>query len=186
MKTNLLFILIILLIPTKLMAQTETVTDIDGNTYATIKNGNQIWMAENLKTTRLNDGTIIPLVANSKIWVKLTNPAYCWHNNNEKANKKQYGALYNWFAVETNKLCPVGWHVPSDKLWLSEAYIPAGYRDENGFYGIGDNSSLYWTSTECSTTEAYHTIVSFDGSEVKRDYTLKNYGISVRCVKNEK
>jgi hypothetical protein len=184
MKTNLWLLLLILLFPTKSPAQTRTVTDIEGNVYRTIKVGNQVWMAENLKTTKFNDGTLISLVTNSSAWGKSSQPAYCWYNN-DVTNKKFYGALYNWFVVETGKLCPVGWHVPSDKYWLSETYLPSGYRDENGVYWLVNNTSFYWTSTECSTTEAYYAMVLFDGSEVKRDYTFKKYGIPVRCVMNE-
>ena len=58
-----------------------TVTDIDGNSYHTIKIGTQVWMVENLKTTKYNDGTAIPLVTDSAAWANLTTPGYCWYNN---------------------------------------------------------------------------------------------------------
>ena len=93
-----------------------TVTDIDGNVYQTIKIGTQVWMVENLKTTRLNDGSAIPLVTGSSQWSVLTTPGFCWYDNNV-ANKNVYGALYNWFAVSTGKLAPVGWHVATDAEW---------------------------------------------------------------------
>lgn len=169
-----------------LKAQTENLVDIDGNTYKTVLFGKQLWMAENLKTTKYNDGSTIPLVNNSSEWGELTQPAYCWYNNDLKNNKNQYGALYNWYAVETGKLCPIGWHVPSDKVWLSEAYLPVGYRDENGAYWFVKNTSFYWTSTENSTTEAYQASVLWNGSEVLRDFTSKKYGLPVRCIKNDK
>jgi len=88
-----------------------TVTDIDGNVYTTVKIGNQIWTVENLRTTKYNDGTSVPLGANDDIWSKPT-PHYCWYANDVK-NKTKYGALYNWYAVNTGKLSPKGWHVPS-------------------------------------------------------------------------
>ena len=169
-----------------LQAQAENLVDIDGNTYKTILFNKQVWMAENLRTTKFNDGSPIPLVYNSSVWGKLSQPAYCWYNNDVKNNQNQNGALYNWYAVETGKLCPTGWHVPSDKVYLSEAYLPVGYRDENGSYWFVNNTSFYWTSTENSITEAYQAGVSFDGSEVRRDYTLKKYGLPVRCIKNDK
>ena len=184
MKTNPWLILIILLIQTNLNAQPETVADIEGNIYSALRIGNQIWMAENLKTTKFNDGTLIPFVSSNLEWNKLSQPAYCWYNNDELNNRKLYGALYNWFAVETGKLCPLGWHVPTDKEWFAEAYLPAGYRDENGVYWLLKNTCFFWTSTECSITEAYQTSIIFDYSEVKRDYTFKKFGLSVRCVKN--
>ena len=79
--------------------------------------GNQVWMAENLKTTHFNDGTPILLVEDNKEWENLTTPAYCWYDNSRVGYQESYGALYNWFAVNTGKLCPVGWHVPSDAEW---------------------------------------------------------------------
>jgi uncharacterized protein (TIGR02145 family) len=88
------------------------VTDIEGSTYKTVKIGTQVWMAENLKTTRYNDGTDIPLITDGTIWGKMTTPGYCWYNNDEASFKDIYGALYNGFAIDTGKLCPVGWHVP--------------------------------------------------------------------------
>jgi len=98
--------------------QAQTIKDIDGNVYKTVSIGNQVWMAENLKTTKYNDGTAITIVTDSITWEVLTKPAYCWYKNNEQANKNIYGALYNWYVVNTNKLCPSGWHVPTDKEWI--------------------------------------------------------------------
>jgi uncharacterized protein (TIGR02145 family) len=99
-------------------------TDADGNVYKTItintgkgSKAEQTWMAENLKTTKYNDGTDIPLVTGNSEWVSLSTPAYCWYDNDEAANKDIYGAIYNWFAVNTGKLCPTGWHVPTISEW---------------------------------------------------------------------
>jgi len=94
----------------------ETVIDVDGNIYRTVKIGSQVWMAENLRTTRFNNGIEIQNITADSIWVKLENCAYCWYNNDE-TYKNKYGALYNWYAVNTGKLCPVGWHIPSDEEW---------------------------------------------------------------------
>jgi uncharacterized protein (TIGR02145 family) len=91
--------------------------DNDGNTYKTIKIGTQTWMAENLKTTKYNDGTNIPIQTDNSIWLNLSSPAYCWLYNNEFNNKDQYGALYNWYTIKTGKLCPSGWHIPSYSEW---------------------------------------------------------------------
>jgi len=92
------------------------VNDSDGNTYKVIKIGEQVWMAENLRTTKYNDGTAISLVTDATAWVNLTTPAYCW-SNNDIGNNPVYGALYNWYTVKTGKLCPSGWHVPTDAEW---------------------------------------------------------------------
>ena len=96
-----------------------SVTDIDGNNYKTIQIGTQTWIDGNLKTTRYNDGTVIPNVTDIYAWEALTTPGFCWYDNNEDTNKATYGALYNWFAVNTGKLCPVGWHVPTDAEWTT-------------------------------------------------------------------
>ena len=88
----------------------DAITDIDGNFYNIVRIGTQVWMAENLKTTKYNDGSAIANVTDNATWDALTSPAYSWYDNNI-ANKAIYGALYNWYAVETGRLCPVGWRV---------------------------------------------------------------------------
>jgi uncharacterized protein (TIGR02145 family) len=90
--------------------------DIEGNKYQTIKIGNQEWMAENLKVTKYNDGLNIPLVEDNDKWTNIKTPAYCWYNN-DIANKEKYGALYNWYTVNTKKLAPIGWHIPTNEEW---------------------------------------------------------------------
>lgn len=95
-----------------------SVTDTEGNTYKTIKTVTQTWMAENLKTTKYNDGTLIPNVSDNTAWTQLSSGAYCWYSNDIN-NKSTFGALYNWYAVNTGKLCPEGWHVPGDDEWTT-------------------------------------------------------------------
>ena len=94
-----------------------TIADADNNHYRIVQIGSQVWMAENLKTTKYNDGTSIPLVTDATAWTNLTTPGYCWYNNLPAFNKDTYGALYNWCAVNTDKLAPAGWHVPTDAEW---------------------------------------------------------------------
>jgi uncharacterized protein (TIGR02145 family) len=111
---------------------TGQVKDIDGNVYKTVTLGKQEWMAENMKTTRYNDGEMIPLVTDSVLWEDYK-PAFCWYNNDEAAFRDKYGALYNWYAVNTYKLCPAGWHVPDMiEFWM----ILPDYLTNNG-YGLG-------------------------------------------------
>ena len=76
----------------------STVTDIDGNVYHTVKIGTQIWMAENLKTTRYRDSTSIQNVTGNTAWNNLTSGAYCDYEN-DSSNSETYGRLYNWYAV---------------------------------------------------------------------------------------
>lgn len=87
-----------------------TVTDIDGNVYQTIKVGSQTWMLENLRTTKYNDGTVIPTGLNNTDWSSTTSGAYAIYND-DATNNTTYGKLYNWHAVNTGKLAPAGWHV---------------------------------------------------------------------------
>jgi uncharacterized protein (TIGR02145 family) len=96
--------------------RTGTITDNDGNMYYTVTIGSQVWMAENLKTTKYNDGTDIPNVTDVNQWANLYTPAYCWYNN-DIGYKETYGALYNFYTVNTGKLCPAGWHIPTDAEW---------------------------------------------------------------------
>jgi uncharacterized protein (TIGR02145 family) len=103
----------------------ETVTDIDGNIYGSVVIYDQVWMRENLRVSRFNDGTPIPEFNQQKDWGTTSNyptiPAWCWYENDAK-NDLVYGKLYNWYTVDSmsngNKnVCPVGWHVPSQAEW---------------------------------------------------------------------
>jgi uncharacterized protein (TIGR02145 family) len=102
-----------------------TVKDADGNKYNTVKIGNHIWTVENLKTTSYNDGTPIPNVTDGEEWASLSTGAYCNYDNLE-SNASTYGRLYNWYSVNTGKLAPKGWHVPTDEDWtILENYVAA-------------------------------------------------------------
>ncbi len=108
----------------------DSMTDIEGNVYKTVKIGNQWWIAENLRTTKYNDGTAIPLVTDSAAWVDLTTPGYCYYNNTTNPDSiKKFGALYSWHTVDTKKLAPEGWHVPNYADWdtLQNYLIANGY-----------------------------------------------------------
>jgi uncharacterized protein (TIGR02145 family) len=91
----------------------DPVSDIDGNIYETVLIGNQVWMAENLMTTRMNDGTEISLLTDKPEWQKAYEPALCWYNNESSVYQTVYGGLYNGYAAENEKICPAGWHVPA-------------------------------------------------------------------------
>lgn len=96
----------------------QEITDGDGNVYTTVVIGMQEWLTANLKTTTYNDGTAIPNVTLSTGWMNLSTPAFCWYDNNAN-NKEIYGGLYNWHAVNTGKLCPDGFHVPTNEEWVA-------------------------------------------------------------------
>lgn len=96
---------------------TGSVTDIDGNTYATIQIGSQEWMQENLKTTKYRNGDLIPTGLNNTQWQNTTSGAWAYYNDSSQYNNP-YGKLYNWYAVaDPRALCPTGWHVPTDSEW---------------------------------------------------------------------
>lgn len=101
-------------------------TDGDDNNYPVVRIGTQVWMAENLKTTRDREKTSISDVTDKTGWSTLSTPGLCWYDNNAAAYKDTYGALYNWYAVGTGKLCPIGWHVPSDEEWSTLANFLGG------------------------------------------------------------
>jgi uncharacterized protein (TIGR02145 family) len=113
------------------LLETGTVNDYDGNTYKTVKIGNQWWMAENLKTTHFSNGTEIPFIENNESWdnLQLSDKAYCYYNDSI-THANTYGALYTWAAAMNGDgsselipslvpgICPVGWHLPSDGEWI--------------------------------------------------------------------
>lgn len=115
MKISYLFIAFISFISSNIYAQ--IVVDYDGNIYNTVTIGSQTWMKENLKVTHYLNGTAIPNVSNTNTWKTMTSGAYCYFDNTI-ANGSTYGLLYNWYAAtDTNKICPLGWHIPSDTDW---------------------------------------------------------------------
>ena len=95
-----------------------TVTDIDGNTYNTVQIGNQVWMSENLKTSRYRNGGLIPNVMDNTAWSNSTTGAWSYYFNAE-ANNAIYGKLYNWYTTLGDTLCPTGWGVPTDAEWTT-------------------------------------------------------------------
>ena len=122
-------------------------TDQNGNTVKTVQIGTQTWFAENLKTTTYNDGTTIPNVTDGTAWAALTTGAQCDYDNTP-ANTTTYGKLYNWYAVNTGKLCPTGWHVPSDAEWTTlQTYLIA-----NGYNYDGSTTGNYIAKSMASTT----------------------------------
>ncbi len=119
-----------------------SVTDVDGNVYPTVKLGNQIWMAEDLKTTKYRDGNPLPFVQDNNSWDDLTEGAYkeyTYTTSNPLPFSEVFtnrGIFYNWYAVETGKLCPYGWHVPAQDEWFGLYVNPAKYAYDGNFYNI--------------------------------------------------
>jgi len=147
-----------------------SVTDLEGNVYHAIKIGDQIWTVENLRSTKLNDGTSIKNVPKDNSWHRLKSPGYCWYNNTANADSiRQFGALYNWYAVDTKALAPKGWHVPTKADWkaLEKYLIENGYnwdkttKDNKIAFSMADTK--YWHLSDCIGS------IGFMGSALKKD-----------------
>jgi len=218
------------------------VKDVEGNTYSTIRIGNQIWMAENLKTTRYNNGNAIATGHSGEQWANLGTGAYIIYAHG-KINGLgfdadvlgAYGALYNWYAVKTGNLCPNGWRVPSDTDWsqlisfvdpaadsenqwpessvaggilksirttpdahprwehpntdasdeLGFAAFPGGLRANDGEFLFNGFGGYWWSATEDLTISAFYRAITWESGDVYRPGVSKNFGLSVRCVKEK-
>lgn len=122
------------------------VTDIDGNTYQTVMIGEKEWMAENLETTRLNDGTSLTNA------LDVAQPAYAWFQNDQATYREDYGALYNGHAVNSGNLCPSGWHVATQAEWDTLAELAGGYATGGGT--LKDTTFTHWKSPNDGATNA--------------------------------
>jgi uncharacterized protein (TIGR02145 family) len=116
LSKNIVLILGLVLITACEKKESGLPVDGDGNEYDTVVIGNQIWLKENLRTTKYNNGISIPLTTDNSEWISKTSAAFCWYENNPSL-KDNYGALYNWWAIKVSALCPLGYHVPSKEEW---------------------------------------------------------------------
>ena len=130
-------------------ATSQTVTDIDGNTYNTVQIGTQVWMSENLKTSRYRNGGSIPYVVGNSDWQALTTGA--WSNyNHDAANDPIYGKLYNWYTTLGDTLCPAGWGVPTDDEWTTLTTYLGGESVAGGkMKSVG---TTYWNDPNTGAT----------------------------------
>lgn len=174
--------------------ETGTVLDIEGNEYLTVRIGTQVWMAENLKTSKYADGTAIPEVKPNTEWRNLTTGAFSWYNN-DPAFDEVYGKLYNWYALNCCQICPQGWHVPNIEEWekLRLFLLPdsggkmktvdgwrgpnTGATNSSGFSGLpggvrGFNGNFFsvteyghwWVSGETNATSARYMFLGFENA----------------------
>ncbi len=151
-----------------------TMTDIEGNIYKTIIIGNQEWTVENLRTTKYNDGSPILNITDSITWdscyYTLTE-AYCYYNNTTNSDSiKKFGSLYNWYAVNTGKLAPAGWHVPTDEEWDTlQNYLTA-----NGYNWDGTTTENKTAKSMAAKTDWQS--ISDDGDGAVGNDLTKNNG----------
>jgi len=128
----------------------STVTDIDGNVYNTVTIGTQVWMVENLKTTKYRDGTSIPNVTNNSAWSNLNTGAYC-DSDNTPSNSATYGRLYNWYAAtDAHNIAPTGWHVPTDAEWSTLTTFLGGVTVAGG--KLKETGTAHWQSPNTGAT----------------------------------
>lgn len=136
---------------------------IDGYTYQTVTIGTQVWFAENLRTTKYNDDSEIP--TSPKFTVPTTPAFFWWEDDKATYIANKHGALYNWFAVNTGKLCPAGWHVPSNAEWtvltnfLGGEAVAGGKMKVTGFdYWLSPNSGATNSSGFNATASGFRTL----------------------------
>ena len=175
-KTLLLFIVLSFLVFTN---RAQTITDVQGNVYNTVTIGTQLWIKENLRTGKYNDGTPIAYPGtNDVLWQTNTNGAYSWYQHDSITYSVVFGALYNWNAVSptTNggkNICPFNWHVPTHDDWTTlERNVctsgtcvtdfpfdltTVGYRGTTEGNKLKDVGTSYWNSPNAGTNSSMFT-----------------------------
>ena len=153
-------------------------TDGDNNNYPIVQIGDQIWMAENLKTTKYNDGTDIDL-ANQGNWTGRLTPAYWWYYSGDETEiKNTYGLLYNWWATSTEKLCPGGWHVMSLSdygiLLYNFSELPSQYEYVGGGK-LKEVGLMHWNSPNTGATDEFG-FTARPGGRIGSNPTPENLG----------
>ena len=147
------FITVIFLLNVLISVHAQTVSDYDGNVYDTVIIGSQVWLKQNLKVTHYNNGDPIPNVISTNAWSALVTGARCYYNNDSLSYDSVYGALYNSYAVNNvNKLCPDGWHVPTNAEWTSVENYLGGVAIAGG--KMKESGTLHWGSPNTGATNS--------------------------------
>lgn len=135
------------------LVETGTVTDVDGNTYTTVKIGDQWWMSENLRVTRFRDGTAIPNAGADTEWTEPGGPAYCDYDN-DSTHVATYGRLYNFHVVNAGRqIAPEGWHVPTLKEWQTLIEYAGGEDVAGG--NLKERGTAHWEAPNEGATDTY-------------------------------
>ncbi len=153
---------------------------MDGNTYKTVYIGTQHWMAENLKTSKYNDGTEIPNVINGSDWSKLTTAAWVYYNN-DQSNKDKYGKLYNWYALSpitngSKNICPTGWHVPTDAEWTVLTDYLGGSTIAGGKMKEAGTTNWHSPNTDATNSSLFTGLPGGGRSNSGDYYDIGSYG----------
>ncbi|MEO8209663.1 MAG: FISUMP domain-containing protein [bacterium] len=137
----------------KTLSKEKSLNKVKATEISSVKIGTQIWMKENLNVDRFRNGDQIPEVKGNKEWEKAVNnkqPAWCYYEN-DPANGKIYGKLYNWYAVNDKRgLEPDGWHIPSDKEWTALTDFFGGEKVAGG--KMKSTGTQYWLSPNKAAT----------------------------------
>ena len=191
----------------------DTVMDIQGNIYQTVRIGTQTWMAENLRFSSYTTN----VVANNQ-WSTLSSAAWSYYNNDSQYNST-YGKLYNWYAANDYLICPYGWHLPNDAEWTilvnnlggpaiagskmkntgtqfwvspnldatnSSGFngLPSGARGEDGSFSDLTFSGYFWSASQINSTNASYWFLDYAGGDVFNPAVNKKTGKAIRCIKD--
>jgi uncharacterized protein (TIGR02145 family) len=147
-------VVIIILIQSCKKEVDNVIKDIDGNVYTSITIGTQVWMAENLKTTKYRNGDLIGTTTPATLDISAeATPKYQWAYDGDESNAAIYGRLYTWYAAtDTRNVCPAGWHVPIDTEWTALATFLGGDQVAGG--KLKETGLDHWqTPNEGATNE---------------------------------
>jgi uncharacterized protein (TIGR02145 family) len=132
--------------------QSQSLRDIDGNVYKTLKIGSQFWMAENLRTTRYHNGDSIKTTFPATLDITIENaPKYQWAYDGKESNAEIYGRLYTWYAAtDSRNVCPTGWHVPTEEDWTTLTSYLVGEGVAGG--KLKETGTTHWKSPNTGAT----------------------------------
>lgn len=152
-----------------------TMMDQEGNVYKTVKIGSQTWMAENLRTSKYNDGAPIPLIINDDEWERTTSGGYSNYNHsNNPSDVATYGRLYNGYAVSSGKLAPEGWHIPTDEEWQELANKSWGLDEAGGRLKEIGTTHWDWPNTSAGNQTGF---TALPGGERVANGSFRDKGI---------
>jgi len=130
----------------------NVIKDIDGNVYTSVTIGTQVWMKENLKTTKYRNGDLIGTTTPATLDISVeAAPKYQWAYEGNESNVNTYGRLYTWFAVtDTRGICPTGWHLPLDTEWNTLTNFLGGENVAGG--KLKERGTIHWVTPNTGAT----------------------------------
>lgn len=134
---------------------TETVTDVDGNVYNTVTIGTQVWLKENLKTTKYRNGEAIGTTNPPTLdYSSESTPKYQWAIDGNESNVSVYGRLYTGYVVTDSRgICPTGWHVATRDEWITLIDFVGGEMVAGGI--LKEKGTSHWNAPNTDATDKY-------------------------------